>query len=143
VVAEAIESIRPTADGKKIALKLSLNGESCVVFGDTLRLQQIFWNLLSNAVKFTPQGGHIDVSVAHAGEKVRLTVSDDGDGIAEEIQPQIFAPLRQARDAEKGGLGLGLAIVKQLVAMHRGSVAVQSDGAGKGSRFTVELPSAS
>ena len=143
IATDVIETIRPSADGKKIDLKLSLDGDSCVVFGDTLRLQQIFWNLLSNAVKFTPGGGHIDVNVVHAGEKVRLVISDDGDGIAKEIQPHIFAPLRQARDAEKGGLGLGLAIVKQLVAMHRGSVAVQSDGAGKGSRFTVELPAAS
>ena len=70
-------------------------------------------------------------------------MSDDGDGIAKEMQPLVFEPLRQAQNAEKGGLGLGLAIVKQLVAMHRGSVAVQSDGAGKGSRFTVELPLAS
>ena len=113
-----------------------------MVFGDPLRLNQICWNLLANAVKFTPEHGHVAMNVARSNGHVRVIVSDDGDGIAKELQPHIFEPLRQARSADQGGLGLGLAIVKQLVAMHRGSVAVQSDGAGKGARFTVDLPPA-
>lgn len=143
VAAQAVDAIRPSAEEKKIDLKLDLPGEPCPVFGDPLRLNQICWNLLANAVKFTPEHGHVAMSVARSNGHVRLIVSDDGDGIAKELQPHIFEPLRQARAAEKGGLGLGLAIVRQLVTMHRGSVAVQSDGAGKGARFTVDLPPAS
>ena len=145
VAAQSLEAIRPNAAEKKIDLKLAVLGEPVVVFGDPLRLNQICWNLLANAVKFTPEGGHVALEIARNGASARVIVSDDGDGIEQEMQPHVFEPLRQARSADKGGLGLGLglAIVKQLVAMHRGSVAVFSDGAGKGSRFTVELPLAS
>jgi len=144
-VSQAIDTVRLAAEAKKIALRYVSQCEprsACVVHGDPLRLQQICWNVLMNAVKFTPAGGHVDVQVSRVDTKVRIAVTDDGDGIAKEIQPHIFEPLRQARSADKGGLGLGLAIVKQLVTMHRGSIAVQSDGAGKGARFTVELPAA-
>jgi signal transduction histidine kinase len=143
VAAQAIETVRPLAKERNVELKLAIPAEPCSVFGDPLRLNQICWNLLANAVKFTPVGGHVELSVSRVANKARLIVSDDGDGIAKDIQPYVFEPLRQARPADKGGLGLGLAIVKQLVAMHRGSVAVESDGVGKGSRFTVELPIAS
>jgi signal transduction histidine kinase len=143
IAVQAVETIRPNAADKKIDVKLAIPGEPVLVLGDALRLNQICWNLLANAVKFTPDGGHVALEVMRKGASVRVIVSDDGDGIAQEIQPHVFEPLRQARNADKGGLGLGLAIVKQLVAMHRGSVAVFSDGAGKGSRFTVELPLAS
>ena len=145
IVGHAIETVRPAAETKKIAVSYVSKCDPqtpCVVYGDPLRLQQICWNVLMNAVKFTPEGGHIDVNVSRVDGKARIAVSDDGDGIAKEIQPHIFEPLRQARSADRGGLGLGLAIVKQLVTMHRGSIAVQSDGAGKGARFTVELPAA-
>ncbi|HEX7190324.1 MAG TPA: ATP-binding protein, partial [Thermoanaerobaculia bacterium] len=140
IAAQAVDTVRPSADEKHIDLRLASPAEPCTVFGDALRLNQICWNLLANAVKFTPVGGHVELSVARSDGKVRLIVTDDGDGIATEMQPHVFEPLRQARPAAEGGLGLGLAIVKHLVTMHRGSVAVQSDGAGKGSRFTVELP---
>jgi signal transduction histidine kinase len=143
MAAAAVDAIRPTADEKEIDLQLDVPSEPCTVLGDPLRLNQICWNLLANAVKFTPEHGHVAMSVGRANGHVRLTVTDDGDGIAKELQPHIFEPLRQARSADKGGLGLGLAIVKQLVTMHRGSVAVESDGAGKGARFTVQLPLAS
>lgn len=144
VAAGAVDAIRPTAREKQIDLQLDLPPEPVTVFGDPLRLNQICWNLLANAVKFTPEHGHVAMSVGRSNGHVRVTVTDDGDGITKEMQPVIFEPLRQARSAaEKGGLGLGLAIVRQLVTMHRGSVAVQSDGAGKGSRFTVDLPIAS
>jgi signal transduction histidine kinase len=145
IVSQAIEAVRPAAETKKIAVSYVSQCApipACTVYGDPLRLQQICWNVLMNAVKFTPDGGHVDVNVSRVDTKVRIAISDDGDGIAEEIQPLIFEPLRQARSADKGGLGLGLAIVKQLVTMHRGSIAVQSAGAGKGARFTVELPAA-
>ncbi|HEY2325742.1 MAG TPA: HAMP domain-containing sensor histidine kinase [Thermoanaerobaculia bacterium] len=143
IAAHAIETIQAQADDKKIDLQLAVPAEPCTVFGDPLRLNQICWNLLANAVKFTPEHGHVALSVGRSNGHVRVVVTDDGDGITKELQPHIFEPLRQARSAEKGGLGLGLAIVKQLVEMHRGSVSVQSDGTGKGAQFTVDLPVAS
>jgi CheY-like chemotaxis protein/anti-sigma regulatory factor (Ser/Thr protein kinase) len=113
------------------------------VFGDAARLQQVIWNLLSNAVKFTPAGGHIAVSLERAGADMRLTVVDDGAGIAADVLPHIFERFRQADSTTRrahGGLGLGLAIARQLVELHEGRIDVASAGDGAGATFTVRLP---
>ncbi|HSY41432.1 MAG TPA: ATP-binding protein, partial [Polyangia bacterium] len=102
-----------------------------------------FGNLLTNAAKFTPPEGRIDVSIDRAPGRVRVGVRDNGRGIAPDQLGRIFEPFVQAdreRDALRGGLGLGLAIVSNLVDRHGGAIAVRSDGRGRGSTFTVALP---
>jgi signal transduction histidine kinase len=110
--------------------------------GDRNRLMQVFSNLLTNAVKFTPAGGHIEVRIDSDVDRLNISVRDNGIGIKPEFLPLVFERFRQDTSAasQNGGLGLGLAIVRQLVEMHGGSVSVRSDGAGKGSEFTVTLP---
>jgi len=113
------------------------------VDGDHTRLEQVVDNLLHNAVKYTPKGGRVDVRVWRDGDHVALSVSDTGVGIAPELHPVIFDVLVQGPtsiDRGQGGLGLGLALVKQLTALHGGTVAVHSDGPGKGSCFVVRVP---
>lgn len=113
------------------------------VDGDHTRLEQVVDNLLHNAVKYTPKGGRIDVRVWRDGDEVALSVSDTGVGIAPELHPVIFDVLVQGPtsiDRGQGGLGLGLALVRQLTALHGGTVAVHSDGPGKGSCFVVRVP---
>ena len=113
------------------------------VDGDHTRLEQVVDNLLHNAVKYTPKGGRVDVRVWRDGDAVALSVSDTGVGIAPELHPLIFDVLVQGPtsiDRGQGGLGLGLALVKQLTALHGGTVAVHSDGPGKGSCFIVRVP---
>ncbi len=93
--------------------------------------------------KFTPEHGHIWVAARKCGEKLEITVRDDGEGIAPEFLPQIFTRFRQADSTSArrhGGLGLGLAIVRQLVELHGGTVGAASRGVGFGSTFTVTLP---
>ena len=110
---------------------------------DRFRAAQIVNNLLSNAVKFTPEGGTVNVSLKPEDGTARLTVIDTGVGISKEFLPQVFDRYKQAHNSttnRKGGLGLGLAIVRHLVEMHDGTVAVESDGEGKGATFTVHLP---
>jgi signal transduction histidine kinase/CheY-like chemotaxis protein len=117
--------------------------EGVVLRGDPVRLAQIFGNLLTNAAKFTPPGGNIDVLVETARGAVTVTVRDDGRGIADDQIERIFEPFVQVdrgRDALRGGLGLGLAIVHNLVQRHGGSIAVHSDGPGRGASFAVQLP---
>lgn len=113
------------------------------VDGDRTRLEQVVDNLLHNAIKYTPKGGRVDVRVWRDGDQVAISVSDSGVGIAPELHPLIFDVLVQGPtsiDRGQGGLGLGLALVKQLTALHGGTVAVHSDGPGKGSCFVVRVP---
>jgi len=143
VVEMAIESLKPAADAKKVAIVTSYDVAPEPVQADPTRLQQVVSNLLSNAIKFTGEGGRVDVSVRHDPAGWQITVADNGQGITPAFLPHVFERFRQgdaslARSA--GGLGLGLAIVKSLVEMHRGSVQVESEGRDKGARFTIRFP---
>jgi signal transduction histidine kinase/ActR/RegA family two-component response regulator len=138
----AIEIAAPLVLRQHHALHLA-SAEGVMLRGDPVRLAQIFGNLLVNAAKFTPPGGKLDVEIDRDVERVRVTVRDTGRGIAHDQLARIFEPFVQAngeRDALNGGLGLGLTIVKNLVARHGGSIAVHSEGPGRGAAFTVELP---
>jgi signal transduction histidine kinase/CheY-like chemotaxis protein len=142
----ALDIVQPDADAKRITIDVALDPAVGVLRADGARLQQIVWNLVSNAVKFTPVNGRVQLRVARAGDRVRITVRDSGAGIPREFLPDVFEPFRQA-DASPtrlhGGLGLGLAIVKQLVEAHDGTIAVESEGEGQGATFSVTLPATS
>ena len=143
IVDRALESVRPAADAKGVALAVVRDGATAVVNGDAARLQQVVWNLLSNAVKFTPRGGRVEVRLADCDGDVELTVRDDGKGITTEFLPHVFDHFRQADGASTrvhGGLGLGLAIVRYLVELHGGQVSAESAGENCGAAFTVRLP---
>jgi PAS domain S-box-containing protein len=143
VVSGAVESMRPQAAAKRLALELALAGERLEVDGDAARLQQIVGNLLHNAIKFTPAGGRISVRLARRGDAVELEVGDSGPGIEADLLPRIFDRFVQADSSttrRHGGLGLGLSIVRTLAALHGGAVRAESEGAGRGARFTVTLP---
>ncbi|HVO47041.1 MAG TPA: ATP-binding protein [Steroidobacteraceae bacterium] len=143
VIRNALDAIRQSAAAKGIRISQELDTGIEPVRVDPNRLQQVLWNLLSNAVKFTPQGGHIRVSLQRLGSHVAIEVADSGVGIRPDFLPQVFDRFRQA-DASTtrryGGLGLGLSIVRSLVEMHGGSVRVHSDGQNQGTLFTVDLP---
>jgi PAS domain S-box-containing protein len=139
----AVESARPGAHAKGIALYTRITQPLSPCAGDAARLQQVIWNLLSNAVKFTGAGGWIEVRLEEVGAEAWLTVADTGIGIRAEFLPSLFERFRQGDSAinrRYGGLGLGLAIVKQLVELHGGSVDASSPGEGRGSTFRVRLP---
>ena len=143
VVAGCVESLRPSAAGKRIRLTLRLPDRDLDMTGDAARLQQIVSNLVGNALKFTDPGGRVKVTVGAAHGTATVVVEDSGHGIAPEFLPHIFERFSQG-DASTmrrhGGLGLGLAIVKNLVALHGGEVRAASPGLGRGARFTVTLP---
>lgn len=143
LVNAAVDSMRPAAELKQVALFVSPLDPHMHVRGDATRLQQIFWNLLSNAVKFTPRGGEIRVSIEPESEHVNIRVSDSGIGIPADFLPFVFDRFRQA-DASTtrkfGGLGLGLSIVKHLVELHGGDIRVESAGENRGSSFIITLP---
>jgi signal transduction histidine kinase/ABC-type amino acid transport substrate-binding protein len=139
----AVETVRPTAVARGLALTLDLPADPEPFSGDPARLQQIFWNVLSNAVKFTPPGGRIDVELTHAGDETVVRVADSGIGIERGLLPRVFERFYQADTSTTrthGGLGLGLSVARQLTELHGGHVTAASDGLGKGSVFTVRLP---
>jgi PAS domain S-box-containing protein len=143
IIASAIETLRPAADAKHIAIHSSIASDAGSITGDPSRIQQVIWNLLSNALKFTPQGGRVEIGVRREATRLAITVADNGVGIKKDFLPHVFDRFRQA-DASTtrrhGGLGLGLAIVKHLVEQHGGTVAVSSTGDMQGASFTVRLP---
>ena len=142
VVEEALDTVRPTADARGVALTTAI-GHVGPVSGDAQRLQQVVWNLLSNSIKFTVRGGTVHVRAEQVGSMVRIIVNDSGQGIDAEFLPHVFDRFRQAATSgqtSRKGLGLGLAIVRHLVEAHAGNVEAASDGLGKGATFTVELP---
>ncbi len=118
--------------------------ESLFIQADHTRIEQIIWNLLTNAIKFTQAEGTVQVVTTKHAQSVRIEVIDTGPGIEQEQLERIFEMFGQANHRpsgqHRGGLGIGLALVKQLVESHGGQIRAYSEGPGKGSRFTVELP---
>jgi PAS domain S-box-containing protein len=144
VIAQAIETAGPLITARKHRLAVHLPEQQVWVSGDPVRLAQSMGNLLHNAAKFTPQGGDITVSASLAhGDVVRISVQDNGIGIAEGNLPRIFDMFTQAAvppDRAPEGLGIGLSLVSRLLEMHGGRLTADSPGIGSGSTFTVELP---
>jgi signal transduction histidine kinase/CheY-like chemotaxis protein len=143
VVTGCVESLRPSAEAKRVALRLELRAEHLEMIGDGARVQQVVANLVGNAIKFTDAGGSVGVVVERPNGVATITVTDTGHGIAPDFLPHIFERFRQADSKmarAHGGLGLGLAIVKHLVALHGGEVDAESAGVGRGARFRVTLP---
>jgi signal transduction histidine kinase/ActR/RegA family two-component response regulator len=142
IVLEAVDSVRPQADAKGLALRAEINEKTACVSGDASRLQQITVNLLSNAIKFTGRGT-IVISLARHERLVAVEVRDSGVGIDPAFLPFVFDRFRQAdssRTRPHGGLGLGLAISRHLVEAHGGRMSAESAGLGRGATFSFELP---
>ncbi|WP_242046080.1 MULTISPECIES: PAS domain-containing protein [Calothrix] len=142
VIEAAIDTMRTAAVAKSILLYPVLSPVGRVS-GDAARIQQIVWNLLSNAIKFTPNNGRVDIRLEKVDNFAQITVSDTGKGINPEFLPHIFESFRQedaSTTRQYGGLGLGLAIVRSLVEAHGGTIWAESQGEGKGAKFTVQLP---
>jgi len=143
LVKTAVESLKPTADAKRIRLIQTIENGVAPISGDAGRLQQIIWNLLSNAVKFTPDGGEIEIKIRRGGDNLEIVVRDTGSGIKPEFLPLVFDRFLQADGSTTrahGGLGLGLAIVRHLVELHNGTVLAESEGEGRGATFTLRFP---
>ena len=143
VVEQAIETLKPAAAKKRIAIAWVPPVSDCRVLGDAARLQQVVWNLLSNAIKFTPDEGRVEVALTVEAGRVLIQVRDTGSGIPPEFLPHAFERFRQADSSAArphGGLGLGLAIVRHLVEMHGGSVQARNRTDATGAVFSVFLP---
>jgi signal transduction histidine kinase len=138
---KCVGRVRPIAERKSIEILLgALPGNTLV--GDRELMEYAFYNLLTNAVKYSPSKTRVTVSGGLDKGRLRVSVEDQGIGIAPKDTRRIFEKFYRTETAEKSGekgTGIGLSIVEQIVAQHGGSIAVSSE-VGKGSKFTVSLP---
>ncbi|MGD2163565.1 MAG: GAF domain-containing protein, partial [Anaerolineales bacterium] len=138
---------RSKTENKQMSFRTQMTPDIPDIWGDPERVRQILTNLVDNSFDYTPEGGTIRVDAQPAGDQIEIAVSDDGMGIAVKEQERIFERFYRGEQAlimGVAGAGLGLSIALNMVEMHGGRIWVNSAGIpGKGSTFTVSLPSAS
>ncbi|MEE1296784.1 MAG: HAMP domain-containing sensor histidine kinase [Bifidobacterium sp.] len=125
-------------------IELDVDLDELEVDGNADLLARVWQNLIGNAVKFTPEGGHIAVSLTQAfgagGAEAVVRVTDDGPGMDEAQRNRVFDKFYQGDTSHTGqGAGLGLALAREVVELHGGTIAVRS-APGKGASFAVTLP---
>jgi signal transduction histidine kinase/ActR/RegA family two-component response regulator len=143
VVEQVGTVVTAAAQARRIHIRTLLPPDLAPVQADASRLQQILVNLVGNAVKFSTPGGEVRILAGRQREQIWVAVEDDGVGIAKDELARIWDPFYQVEAPMRrrhGGSGLGLAIVRRLVELHGGVVRAESEGEGRGSRFTFTLP---
>jgi signal transduction histidine kinase/CheY-like chemotaxis protein len=144
VLREAVDLMQATAARDELQLSVADDcpSETAHVLADQQRLRQVLHNLVSNAIKFNRPGGAVAVSwQPHGWKRVRISITDTGEGIATDRLESLFAPLAGKTPAgdPSGGIGLGLAISRGLIQAMHGELGVESVH-GQGSTFWIELP---
>jgi|SRR5450830_107131 len=142
VVAELIQqTLRKCNVASSVTVRLDIPETIPVIQVDPTQMRQVFWNLITNAVEAMPEGGELDIRVDEdpVAKTVTISIKDSGSGIAPEHLAMLFQPMFTTKARR---VGLGLVVVKNLTQANGGSVSVKS-APGKGSVFSVTLPSAS
>ncbi len=147
VLADALSAVQPEFDAKAIGFERRFSSAPLAVFGDEVRLVQVFINLLKNAAKFTADGGRVSLSTALENNgMMAVRLVDSGIGMTAQELVRVFQAFEQGDHASEhgvhrfGGLGLGLAIASRLVELHGGRIEAASAGRGKGTTLVVLLP---
>lgn len=144
IVDDVVELTAVEAERRHLAVFVEAGVDQVLAMGDADELDRVVSNLVSNALKYTPEGGHIRVSVDRHGDEVELVCADEGLGISADDQRQLFTEFFRSSNpaaVAQPGTGLGLAIVSRIVGRHHGRIEVESE-LGKGSTFRVHLPAA-
>ena len=143
LLTQAAQRMAPLADRAGVRLSVDAPADLPPVRADPGQIGRVLTNLVHNALKFTPAGGAVTLGAAPAGDAVALSVRDTGMGIEADEVGRVFERFYKTdRARATGGTGLGLAIAKHIVAAHGGTIVAASDGAGRGSTFTLTLPRA-
>jgi PAS domain S-box-containing protein len=143
VVRRAVETATPSVEAGKHILDVDLPPKKLIVDGDADRLTQLLANLLNNSARYTPPGGSISVRARAKQSYAVLRVRDSGQGIEPGMIDRIFDMFIQGRTALErigGGIGVGLALARKIAELHGGSLEAHSEGANKGSEFTLRIP---
>lgn len=143
-IRQIVVTCEPQWSAKGIHIDLEM-ADTVKITADQDQLNQVWMNLLGNSIKFTPEGGHIEISITHSENEIFFKISDSGIGIAPEQLDYVFERFYKtdrSRNRSNGGNGLGLAIAKKIVTLHHGSIEMQSQ-VGRGTTVIVQLPSTS
>lgn len=126
---------------KKIVLTVETpEDDFCILNGNEAMLKEVWVNLLDNAFKFSPEGGAVSLTLQNKPAAVKVTVTDHGSGMDEATKAHIFDQFYQGDTSHKTeGNGLGLAMAQKIVALHKGTITVDT-APGRGTTFTVQLP---
>jgi PAS domain S-box-containing protein len=143
VLSSLVKATRPVVEAAGQTLTVTLPEKPIFVYGDRIRLRQIFTNLLQNATKYNVPNGQIWLILAAQDREAMIKVKDTGVGISAAMLGCIFEIFTQAKSRAshpQTGLGIGLGVAKRLVDLHHGHISARSEGPGKGSEFEVRLP---
>jgi len=142
VLANALTAHAGYAGQFDVSVELNNESDGAHIYGDRTRILQVMANLLSNATKYSPKEGTVQIRAETQESFIRISVTDNGPGIPEEFQSQIFEKFTQADSSDTrrvGGTGLGLAICQAIVEQHQGNIGFTTE-VGKGTTFHVTLP---
>lgn len=144
MIGTVLKRLASQLEQKHIVLNSELPSDLPMVMADDDRTVQVLTNLISNAVQYTPEGGSIGVTAAMVGNEIQIVVEDNGIGIPAEHLPHVFERFYRADKSRSrrtgGGSGIGLTIARHLVEAQGGRIWAESEGAGRGSKFTFTLP---
>lgn len=139
----AMNFVEAKAKDKGIIISSKIEPNIDVIWGAQVYIEETVANLLANSLKYTPANGRVDLAVLDKGENILIEISDNGIGIPREEIPKLFDEFFRGSNAKKTeheGTGLGLSIAKQVIERHKGRIWVNSEGEGKGSKFSFTLP---
>lgn len=142
IVRHTLAQMKDSAEARPQDIADRLGDAAQPVLGDAAQLGQLVHNIVSNAMKYGRPGTPVTVELTREGRRVRLSVQDEGEGIAPDHLPRLterFYRVDEARSRSVGGTGLGLAIVKHISERHNGQLDIQSE-VGKGTRVSVSFP---
>ncbi len=140
ILRQVIEQHVPLAEARRIDLGVIGELLDASVDGKAIDIHAMLRNLVDNAIRYSPAGGRVDISVQRNGERVRIDIVDDGQGIDEREVERVFDPFYRVLGTDTEGSGLGLAIVRVIVDRLGGTVSLANDAGGRGLRVQVELP---
>ncbi|MHB1316806.1 MAG: sensor histidine kinase, partial [Minisyncoccota bacterium] len=139
-VEQILTELKPNINDANLFCEFS--GDDSFVYADKGKLKQVVGNLIDNAIKYTPTGG-MGIVVSKHDNNIYFSIKDTGIGISKEDMLKLFGKFTRTKDASKTnviGTGLGLYVAKQMIEAMKGKIWIESDGAGKGSTFIIELP---
>ncbi|NPE29975.1 HAMP domain-containing histidine kinase [Methanococcoides sp. SA1] len=137
IIKDVVQNFEPQLEEKQMILEFAAKEEYNASANPMI--EEVFANLLSNAIKYSPSESKIIIDVLDVGNYWKVTVTDFGEGIADEDKPKLFERFKRVDKSGVKGTGLGLAIIKRIIVLHGGSVGIENNPVGQGSIFWVTV----